>query len=114
MKLMVEFELDTAGLDAYDTDDTIEIPAVVENICSWLNGLYLFALDGRLEAALIKDPMKQATTDKACKQDITLSKQIFDNLTLEFTTSKGITLTYTHRNPGHRVEYILNGQLMSE
>jgi len=115
MKVRITFELDLKDTH-YNINKVKFIPICLENLVGWFYKLHTHYLNQKFDDLFTttapdctyNDAMKKAIMDNV-EQDLTLSKQLFNNYKIEGVTDDGHTFEVSRNDSGFIEGILVNG-----
>lgn len=117
MKVKLSIELDLSGT-SYNIKDIPDLnDGVISNISSWLYELNLLYGDKKLKVFTTSVPSKTPEEEKLWRDalhkiaddDLKLSSQLFHNFHIEGVTEDGHSFSFTHKEPGYKEQFLIDG-----
>src|SRR5579862_6890295 len=101
MKVKISIELDLSECSGYNINTVDDIKDGLQNLSFWLNELHLAQHRRLFDTLDIDGSPMQEEIKKAIKEDLNLSKQLFNDYYVEGITEDGHNFTFSHREPGY-------------
>lgn len=108
MKVTITIELDLSNHEGMNIPDVQSIPGSIQNLTSLFHELHIEQLEKKCNAHTVKDEVMREALIEHCKQDIAVTKQLFNNITISGTTDNGHTFVFNHQEPGYKETTIID------
>jgi hypothetical protein len=113
MKVKMSFELDLENT-GYNIDNLSELRLSIQNLSSWLHELHEHYLDRRMETWDILNDVERQFMKATIERDIKLSKQLFNNHSIQGITDDGHSFEFNHQEPGYKETMIIDGNITDD